>query len=372
MRAEAVAGEMRWRIRVAAALLWSQPTYWLAIFPRARQELRRWTAIARQIPDPVLREHALHKLRTEHLTAEGAAAFAILAARSSWRQVVRACVAFEVLYDFLDALAEQPVPDAYANNRRLYKALGAALDPSAPLADYYAFHPRREDGGYLASLVIACRASLVALGAHRSVLPSLRRLAERADEAQALHHTAGQAGTQALMSWAERNRPRGSTLRWWEIAAAAGSPLGVFALVAAASHADTTERDAVLLERAYFPWIAGLSWLLESLVDIGDDLAQGAHSYVAHYATPREAAERLELIARHAAADAARLPRGGRHTVLLAGMASMNLSHEGARCTDAVLAAAAVQRAIGGPVGPLVAVLRLRRRLRSGGEAADR
>lgn len=355
---------MRRHVQVATTLMWALPLYWLAIFPRTRAELRGWEVRADAIPDPVLRAHALGKLHSEHLTAEGAAAFAILAAASARRDVVRLCVAFEVLYDFLDALAEQPVADVLANNRRLYGALVAAVTPGMPHADYYAFSGRHDDGGYVRGLVEACRASLVRLEAHPQVLPALRRLAEHANEAQSLHHAVVQVGDLGIAAWARAQQLRADPqLHWWELAAAAGSPLGVFALIAAASRRDTGAQQVADIERAYLPCIAALSWLLESLVDLRDDLDSGTPSYVSHYASERDAAQRLALIAGQAAADARELPQAARHTVLLTGMVAMSLSHRGAQDAAARRAAAAVRRAIGGPVGPLTALLSLRRAL---------
>lgn len=355
-------GTVRSRLRVTLAFAWAIPLYWIAIFPLARQELRRWERCAEAIPDPTLRGHALHKLRTEHFTAEGAAAFAILATACSIRHVVRLCVAFEVIYDYLDVLAEQPVADVLANNRALYAALSAAVSPHARPQDHYANQPHHDDGGYLHALIRTCRTSLVRLPAHTRVLATLERLTNRAAVTQSLHHASAVCGDAPLAAWASGNWT-GSALRWWELAAAAGSPLPVFAVVAAAGHPETDESDATRVEGAYFPWIAALSWLLESLVDHATDLATGAEGYVARYASSQETAERLETIAQRAAHDTRGLPGADRHTLLLAGMVSMYLSHEGASASGARPTAAAVSRAIGWPLSPLLQMLRLRRRL---------
>jgi len=350
--------ELLWRLRTGGAFAWALPYYWIALFPYARRELRRWERRARQIADPALRRHALRKLAGEGLTAEGAAAFAILAPVRSCRHVVRACVAYEVIYDYVDALGEQPAEDVLALNRLLYRALDAALTPGAPDSGWRDRRPG--DGGYLEALVAGCRDALRGLPAHACVEAALHRLALRAGEAQSLHHAASDdAGRCALAQWAQRQQPAGCDLQWWELAAAAGSPLGVYALVALAASADIGTAEACAVEHAYFPWIAALSWLLESLVDRDEDAGGEAHSYVAHYGSPQSAARRIATIAAYAAADARRLPQSARHTLLLAGMASMYLSDAGARSC----AAEAIRDAIGWPVAPLLWVLRLRRRL---------
>jgi tetraprenyl-beta-curcumene synthase len=354
----------RWRMRLGGAFAWAMPLYWLVVFPHARRELRGWERRARRIPDRRLREHALRKLRSEAMTAEGAAAFAILGTARSCRDVVRACIAFEVIYDYVDALAEEPVPDVLGNNRLLYGALLAAFAVGPPAGDWYALHPHRDDGGYLRALVDTCRHALSRLPAQERVRPGLLQLARRAGEAQSLHHAAvGAAGERALARWAETQQPAGCTLAWWELAAASGSPLGFFALLAAASHRRTDRAVARAIEQVYHPWIAALSWLLESLVDQEEDATTDAHSYIAHYGSPQSAARRLGTIAEHAVVDASRLPQAARHTLLLAGMTGMYLSDAGAESLAAHEAAEAVRRAIGGPLIPLLWILRLRRRV---------
>jgi tetraprenyl-beta-curcumene synthase len=355
------------RARVAGAFAWSMPLYWLVVFPRARRELRRWERRASRIPDPVLREQALSKLRTERMTAEGAAAFAILATVRTCRHVVRACVAFEVIYDYVDALAEEPVADVLGNNRLLYGALVAAFAVGAPSEDFYARHPRCDDGGYLRALVDTCRRAVQHLPAHECVRAGLLRLARCAGEAQSLHHAVADAdGERRLARWSAAQQPVNCALTWWELAAASGSPLVLFALLAAAGRRRTRAADADAIEHTYHPWIAALSWLLESLVDQDEDAMANAHSYVAHYGSPPSVARRLATIAEHARADAEHLPQSGRHTLLLAGMTGMYLSEAGAESPAAREAARAVREAIGGPLVPLLWILRVRRRVGRG------
>lgn len=338
------------------------PSFWLVVFPLSRRELRTWRQRARQIPDPSLRAHALRKLDTEHLTAECAAGFALMGTPRALRHVVRFCVAFEVAYDYLDALGEQPAVDMLASNRSLYAALVSAVSPS------HALDLRRDDGGYLEALVAACRTSLAALPGHRHTLPALHRLTQRAAEAQSLHHAAMQHGERMLEGWADR-QPERETMDWWELAAAGGSPLGVYALGAAAAHANLTCAQARIVEQAYFPWIAALSWLLEGLVDIDEDLAAGSRSYLVHYPSAQTMAQRLATIAARALGDARALPHGVRHTFLLTGMASMYLSHAQASASTAREAAEHVRRATGGLASPLLLTLRIRRRIAARGRS---
>jgi len=137
--------------------------YCARILPRAAHELSRWDARARAIPDATLRRHALAALR-KRANMHGAALFALLAPAGARAPAVRALVAIQSAYNYLDMLAEQPSADPLANAAALHAALLAALDPAAPHPDYYAHQPRREDGEYLLALL--------ALAADPSLEPS--------------------------------------------------------------------------------------------------------------------------------------------------------------------------------------------------------
>lgn len=342
--------------RSLLTLLWAAPIYWLRIFPAVARELRRWQTAAEQIPDPELRRIALLKLDEERSSAEGAAAFAILATRSRRLTVARACVAFEVLYDYLDALGEaHPTLD---DNRRLHTALTAAIDPNQPTRSFYALHPRSDDGGYLDALVATCRAQLQSLPRTAAVTAWLQAITERAGEAQSRNH-ATLTGDHGLREWATAEVSDHPGLRWFELAAGAGSPLGIFALFAAASHEQTDSHDAHSIASAYFPWVAALHWLMESVVDHADDLRTGNPSYIAHYGTEDPAA-RLSDIAARSANDLAALDSAPRHLLLLAGMVALNLVHDEARHDLGCEVAPSVRRAIGPTIAPFLLMLRAR------------
>jgi tetraprenyl-beta-curcumene synthase len=349
------------RLTIASALARALLVYWLVVFPRARREVRRWSGTAAAIPDPRLRALALGKLCSEALVAEGAAAFAVLARRRHRADVVRAVVAYEILYDVVDAIGEAPSADPLAHNRAVNAALLDAVSPGAPLRYRLERYDIGEQTCYLALLIGRCRDAMRRLPAHALVLPALGRFAARAAEVQSLNHAGAREGHDELARWAAAQQL--PEFLWWEVAAAAGDPLGVFALLAAAGDPRTRRDDVAAIERAYFPWIGALVWLMESLVDQRDDACSGNHSYVGHYASPAHAAGRLSLIAGRAALAAADLPRGPSHGVLLAGVASLYLSHPDAVQMEASEGAEAVRRMLGWPVDLLLVVLRLRRRL---------
>ena len=87
---------------------------------------------------------------------------------------VRAQVALQAAYDYVDTLAEQTVPGSDSQRRSTAQsARWRRSIPTGPRIDYYAHHPQQDDAGYLQCIVETCRA--------RSVRASLLRLGGGAD-----------------------------------------------------------------------------------------------------------------------------------------------------------------------------------------------
>lgn len=359
-------GPIAWRRpSLAVVFLDAALRYWLTVFPLARWEAYRWRRRARAIPDPVLRGIALDTSRTESRNLEGAAAFAAFAPLRHRPAAVRASVAFQATYDYVDSLAEQPARAPSANARALHDALRVALCPGAAHTDYYRHREAANDGGYLHLLVDACREAMRVLPSQRLVDRRLGDAATRMIAYQAHIHGREDAAPE-LAAWARTQTPSGTGLAWWEAAAAAASSLVAFALITAAADPELASDDADAIEHAYFPWGGALHVLLDSLVDQPADVASGHRSLVACYARPEETAERLGAIARTAFAAAFGLRRGARHALLLAAMSAFYLSLPSARLSHAAPARERVLTAAGDLAGPALAVMRVRRGGRRG------
>jgi tetraprenyl-beta-curcumene synthase len=356
-----MAAPIRNRLAFAGGFAGAASRYWLGVFPLVGRELRYWRDRAREIPDPVLRRLALITQHTERGNLEGAAAFAVLVPRAHRARVVRALVAFQAIYDYIDTLAEQPNADPVANGHQLHLALLTALDPDSDHADYYEHSSKGGDNDYMKNLVDACRFAFAALPWHASVAEPALRAAKRMAAYQSLNHGAGRDSRHALARWATGLTPAGTGLRWWETAAGAASSMTVFALVAAAAQPTFSADEAAATESAYFPWIGALHVLLDSLVDRSDDIEAGHHSLVNHYASDEEAASRLGAIAAHAMGATERLPNSIQHATILAAMSSFYLSTPTTTTPAALPVAQCVLEAMGVLATPTMAVLRARR-----------
>lgn len=346
---------------MATTLLRAQVRYWLTVAPWVRRELCSWQVRARRIDDPVLRAHALEKLAAERANTEGIATLCTLAPRKYRRPAVNAAVALQVMYDYLDAVTEQPAEDRLRSGRQLFRTFAVALTPAEGPIDYYRYHSQREHSGYLDALVTSCRRSIAELPSTAAVLPTARDAAQRFGEAQVRSHAVPWEGEQQLRDWA-RVEAAGKGLTWWEWASgAAGSVLAVHALLSAAADARTTRLHALRIDDTYLLSCA-LTTLLDSLVDDEGDAAEGAHRYIAYYPSVECAAQRIATIARRAVASTRDLPHSAHHAMTVAGIAAFYLSTPDARGAGPRLATAEVRRALGPIVLPILIGLRLWRR----------
>jgi tetraprenyl-beta-curcumene synthase len=340
--------------------------YWMMVFPQVGRELAHWRERAVEIPDPVLRGLALEAQRKRG-NVEGAAAFAAFVPRSERAAVVRALVAIQCAYDYLDVLAEQAQSDPVAGARGLHRALLDVLDPAPGSGllqpDYYAHYPQREDRGYLAELVETCRSALAGLPSYPSVAAAARRAAERISQFQSLNLNLSEARgeDEAFERWAGTEIPPGTDLRWWEAAAGGGSPLCVYALIAAAADPTLQPGEVKAIENAYFPWIGGLHSLLDHLVDRAQDAACGQRNLIDCYSSTEEAAARMQTLAERAVRASRALPGGRRHMVVLAGMAGYYLSDPESSAAGSREIARGVRAAIGRLMTPTLVVFKARR-----------
>ena len=304
--------------------------------PVVSRESRRWRVRALAIPDGPLRVDAVRSLSRKRDHAEGAALFAVLGHRRDPR-LLRLLIAYQTIWDFLDNASER-APDA-ANARQLHLALTDALDPDAPISDYYRHHPYKRDGGYLLALVQSCRADCLALPSYRQVRARMLAgvaLCEVQSAQPPVRSAASRCCTEALGREASSSRgPDACVVR----ACSGSERLSATRPTRARRRMSPSESDVAQTLEAYFPWISLALTMLDSYNDWCADLATGGHSYISHYDDPREAVQRVFCeIVEQAARRARALPGGHRHAVVLAAMVAMHLSRTTAwtpRCAPA-------------------------------------
>ena len=232
--------------------------------------------------DPALQALALEKLREERFNAEVAATLATLAPREHRKTVIEAIVAYEIMYDYLDRLTEQPTANPISDGRDLYRAfMDAVTLDSEPTGGYYT-SSAQDDGGYLEELVGVVQSALATLPSTSAISLAARGAARRCAEAQVRAHAVPALGVPQLEQWA-RSEAQNIPLGWQEfLAGAASSVLAVHALIAAAADERTTPAHASELDTTYLS-ICALSTMLDSLVDHQRDAQSGQVGYLRYY-----------------------------------------------------------------------------------------
>jgi tetraprenyl-beta-curcumene synthase len=334
--------------------------YLLQVLPNVRSELNDWRTRADEIPNPKLRHHALQALGKKG-NIEGAALFATFAPASHRRRTIRALVAFQTAYNYLDALSELPSNDPIANGEQLHQALLTGLHPDAEHPDYYRYNPDTGDGGYLAAIVERCRSAVTALPSYDAIAPTAREAAGRIVDFQALNLNEHQGGHDALRRWATEITPTSSGLQWWETAAAAGSSLAVHALIAGAADSQLDSWEAGEIDCAYFPWAGALHSLLDSLVDRQEDHERGQRSLLGYYHSRAETAIALDALAYRARTASECLPDPHAHRVVLTAMCSYYLSAPECYTAEAQTITRSLTRALGLPLHVAIMLFRGKR-----------
>jgi len=282
------------------------------------------------IPEGRIRQDALNALDHKRGNTHGAALFWILPSARN-RHLLRLLVTYQVMWDFLDCVSESGADAGRQNGLQLHRALVDALDPSRSLSDYYRYHPWRDDGGYLLSLVQECRRCCLALPSFPKVRSVLLRESRRAN-VQAINHEPDPRRREAgLREWAAQEYPDRHDVTWFELTGAAGAGLAIYALFALAAEPESTDEDVRLAYKAYFPWTSAVATMLDSFVDQVEDLSNGDHCYVAYYQSSQQATNHIGRLVHRCLCETQTLRNSEGHTLIAACMVAMYLSKDSAR-----------------------------------------
>jgi tetraprenyl-beta-curcumene synthase len=348
------------------ALAIANARYWPSVAPVVARELACWRGEAQLIGDPGLRALALRKLDEEHFNAQVAATLATLAPRPARTAAVRAIVALELLFDYLDGRTELPCEDPLGVAGRLFGAFTGAIVRER-VAGAAAVAARGQPPGgreqtadwmYLQALGTRAREQIARLPAAPRIAEAAYAGVERCARAQTLLHASTTLGDGPLRDWAGGQAPA-TGLAWREYAAgSASSVLGVHALIAAAADPRTSASDARLIDAAYMA-IGAVVTLLDSIVDASADATWGEPGFIRLYDSREQLAQGLLALTREALTRARQAPRGEHHMMTLAGVIAYYTTHPGARETHARDLLAAVRRELSPTVWPALALMHM-------------
>jgi len=353
--------------RAMWALARAYVVYWLRVAPTVRGQLRRWETRAGEIPDPSLKDLALGKLANERFNVEVAAMIATTAPRSSRARATRAIVALQVMYDYLDALTEQPTAHPLRTGFQSTQAFIDAVQIVAPpTKDYYAYYPTTSgDAGYLVDLVHTVRTEIAQLPAVDSIADVILSPTARVAGAQVRIHAIPHTGRRQLERWAD-GQATDTGLGWREwLFGAMGSVVAAHALIALAADQHTTPGQARVLDETYLQ-LCMLTTALDHLVDYERDSKTGQQSYLYLYTTREELAGQIAVMVARVKKRAYRIPNGAHHLMILSGVVAYYTSQPGARTDYARPVTKLVQNQLRPLITPTLATLyawRLAKRL---------
>lgn len=323
---------------------------------QARAEHARWRQFADRIPDPALRVDALEALEIKRYYADGAVLFWILPRRRA-PGLVSLLSSFQIAANYLDITSERGAARRGRCGDSLMLALVDAVNGDSPMRDYYADHLWSNDGGYLRALVSTCRArcaSLVGYGQARDLLLHEAGLL-RALELE--HDPDPERRDLGLQHMAETAYPDDADGTWLELAGAGSAALTVIVLLALAADPGTTRTELEEATRVYTR-VGGLATMLDGYVDQFGDGETGAWNSIASYESPEAVTDRIAYLIDASLREARDLRHGERHTVIVASMIALYLSHDSATGPQLASSTDVMVRAGGSLTRTLVPALR--------------
>ena len=333
---------------VTRELLWG--------LPAVSRELAHWRSRAVRISSRPLREDALDALKRKRGQSEGAALFTVLPRKRN-RSYLRFLVAYQTIWDYLDSVSERGALAGLANGRQLHLALVDAVNPGAPIHDYYRYSPWREEG-YLTELVATCRECCQGLPSYARVRGLVLRDARRA-QVLALNHEPDPVRREAaLKRWAREEFPNGHEASWYELTGASSAGLAAFALMALACEPACSNAEISRTHKAYFPWASAVACMMDSYADQADDLENGDHSYIAHYPTRELAIYGTGSLIRRCLHELQNLDNAEAHVLIACSMVALYLSSDRTR-TDMPSESRRIARASGSLTRVLLPILRI-------------
>jgi tetraprenyl-beta-curcumene synthase len=299
--------------------------FMMRIVPISAATLAAIRERAAAIPDPALRAQALASVDGKSYHVAGACILATFLEPGAARAYVAIVAPLETIYDYLDNLCDRHPDvgvDAYPV---LHQAIADALDPFAPLHDYYACGPAGDDGGYLRELVERTQGALATVPHLDLLRPRFAQAAQLYGEMQTHKHYPPGERERRCVAWYERHRDRYRDIDWHEFASAAGSQFHVYGPL---FEAFLGRREAIEgTYDAYFPYVSALHVLLDAFIDQAEDREHGELNFSRAYGSPAAMRARVRSLVESARARLRALPGDRAHRFVLDVMTLFYLSH---------------------------------------------
>lgn len=288
------------------------------VFPAVKRRLSRYRRFLEEVGGP-LAGQGLDSLRDKEFHCLGGGVYALLVPYNLRRHVLDFIVAFQSISDYLDNLCDRYDQRDEKLFRQLHTAMLDSLNTGERKhSDYYRLFPSKDDGGYLAMLVNQCRDALAHLPHYPQCKDHILTSVKFYIDLQSYKHMELAAGEQQLDALYGDNADAFPGLHWWEFAAACGSTLSIFALVADGRNPATTWEG-------YMPWLNGLHILLDYYIDQAEDRLHGDMNLVSYYSLQKQV-ERILLFYRMAGKAVEPFAERDFHSLVVDGLLALYLS----------------------------------------------
>ncbi|MGE5381659.1 MAG: DUF2600 family protein, partial [Methylocystaceae bacterium] len=231
----------------------------------------------------------------------------------------------QTISDYLDNLCDRAGSTDSDAFLQLHQSMHDAVNPKAKPANYYHSYGYDEND-YLNFLVQSCQSICRRLPSIDLIQQPLQQLIDYYSHLQAYKHMELNQRESHLTAYLSSCVPNPDHLPWWELAAATGSTLGMFALLSLASRRGLKAEEAASVLNAYFPWICSLHILLDYLIDQEEDIAGGDLNFVSYYDQPGRAWEALHKLVNKSQKQVRILNHSSLHRLIIAGLLAMYLS----------------------------------------------
>ncbi|MGE5404049.1 MAG: DUF2600 family protein [Candidatus Saccharibacteria bacterium] len=296
------------------------------VIPQVEQQLSILNSQASRMSNETLRPQALASLNSKAFHCYGGGVMALLAPQRERCRIITVIAALQTISDYLDNLCDRVGVTDETAFVLLHESMTAAITPGMAVKDYYASYGGLSEDEYLPFLVQYCQEAVSVLPSLDVVHAQVAELVQYYSALQSLKHIDHAHRETRLRAYIESQVPNPHGLHWWELAAAIGSTLGIFALLALAAHSELHLQAVDTTLDAYFPWVCGLHILLDYFIDQAEDIREADLNFVSYY--PDEEAKWLALrrFADNSHSKVASLQPAHLHSLVVSGLLVMYLS----------------------------------------------
>ncbi|MDO9534689.1 MAG: tetraprenyl-beta-curcumene synthase family protein [Bacillota bacterium] len=319
---------------------WTLLTHYIfSILRHVERELDVWRKMMGNTPLSPMQIQALNSIRSKRFHCQGGAVYALLNIKAR-NNLLPLIVSFQTISDYLDNLCdrvsweelsmpEEKGKDCFMEKsfRHLHLSMRDSLMPDKILeGDYYRYYPLKDDKGYLQALVTKNRQIVSELPSYLKVKDNVLFLTDLYTDLQSYKHLSLTFRQQYLEDWFFLYQKDYPFLLWNEFAAAAGSTLGTFALLALSSQKEVKQKEIEEVLNCYFPWICGLHILLDYFIDQAEDRREGDLNFIFYYENEEQCYERLIFFVRNALERTENLVNSVFHRTVVKGLLALYLS----------------------------------------------